>query len=414
MTDVFVTVGMSRWPFDRLIEAAGALARDYRVFGQIGHASTRPPFPHSRFLPFDELRARIASADVVVTHAGNTVRLAQRNGKVPVAVARRASLGEMGNDHQVEYLHQEAHQGRVIPLWDHTALAAVVRRHAELQAGLLASRPAPPTVDLAGSAELINSLLFAPPRSPFARHPLRRYHYAWSWLARRSGRHLDVGCGTGEFLQTLAATTDLHCFGIDAHRGYLAELARRAPLLDTRLVPTNGSIPFAAGQFDSISALDVLEHVGDENLLLSEIHRVLAPRGMLILTVPARHVFSFLDPDNAKFRFPRIHKFVYTRKFGPEVYHERFVDRTNGMRGDIAVERDEHRNYVRRLLEQRLNAHGLRAVHADGANLFWRLLQTPALLTGGRTRRSLERLIELDGRMFSAANLFITAIREPI
>lgn len=410
--EVLVTVGMSRWPFDRLIDAAGALSCEHRVFAQIGYATTQPDFPHARFVPFDELQSRIASADIVVTHAGNTVRLAQRAGKVPIAIARRASLREMGNDHQVEYLRDEERHGRVVALWDLTRLPAAVRVHPEVQSGLLTARPAPPPADGARAADLIDSLLFPPLGSPFARHPTRRYDYAWSRLARRSGRHLDVGCGSGEFLTALAASTELECFGIDAHRGYLDEFARRSPQLDTRWVPTSGSIPFAAGQFASVTALDVLEHVGDEDLLLSEIHRVLVPGGMLVLTVPARHVFSFLDPDNAKFRFPRIHEAVYTRRFGAETYRERFAELSDGLRGDIAVERSEHRNYVRESLEQRLNAHGLRVVHAGGANLFWRLLHTPALLTRGRTRQVFEQLIEFDGRAFSTANLFITAIRE--
>ena len=106
--DIVVTVGMGRWPFDRLVNAAVPLCSDNRVFIQTGASRLRPPCDHVPYVPYPELMRRIEAADVVVTHAGNTVRLAQRMGKIPVAVARTSALGEMANDHQVEYLREEA------------------------------------------------------------------------------------------------------------------------------------------------------------------------------------------------------------------------------------------------------------------------------------------------------------------
>jgi ubiquinone/menaquinone biosynthesis C-methylase UbiE/UDP-N-acetylglucosamine transferase subunit ALG13 len=410
--DVLVTVGMSRWPFDRLMGGVDGLAAEHRVFAQIGHANLRPSCPHERFIPFEELRARIASADVVVTHAGNTVRLAQRAGKVPIAIARRAALGEMGNDHQVEYLRHEERAGRVVAVWDVERLPLAVRRHRQAEAALLAERPAPRLADGERVADVLEHLLVRRTRSPFERHPLRRYDYAWRRLARRSGRHLDVGCGTGEFLSGLDASTALACYGVDAHRGYLGDLRNRSPHLDARWVATSGPLPFATGFFSSVSALDVLEHVPDEDALLGEIRRVLAPGGAFVLTVPRQHILSFLDPDNAKFRFPRLHRAVYSQRFGGDVYRRRFVDLSDGLRGDIAVERTRHENYVRAQLERRLRDHGFRIEHVAGANLFWRLLQTPALLARGALKRLLESAIAIDGRLFSSANLFITAMRD--
>src|SRR5215468_8253051 len=101
--NVLVTVGMGAWPFDRLIRAIIPLCAVHRVFVQTGTSRIAPPCPHAPFLPYADLIERIRAADVVITHAGNTVRLVQRAGKVPIAVARRASLGEMSNDHQVAY-----------------------------------------------------------------------------------------------------------------------------------------------------------------------------------------------------------------------------------------------------------------------------------------------------------------------
>jgi SAM-dependent methyltransferase len=194
--------------------------------------------------------------------------------------------------------------------------------------------------------------------NPFAGHPLHRYAFAWEQLDGAPG-------GT--------STSALE-------------------------LPDAG--------YDSVSALDMLEHVPDA-------HRILVPGGLLVVTVPRRHVFSFLDPDDAKFRLPRLHRWVYTRRFGARVYHERFTDLANDLRGDMSVGTERHTNYRTPELLRLLRDNGFEPVVVTGANLFWRWLQIPALLTGGPLRRLLERGIHLDGRLFRSANLFVAARRLP-
>ena len=140
MARILVTVGMGPWPFDRLIAAAGPLCAGHDVFVQTGTSALVPPCPHAPFVALDELQNRLADADVVITHAGNTVRLVQRLGRVPIAVARTAALGEMGNDHQVHYLREEETTGRVVALWDLAGLPTAVAGHAAAERRLLAER----------------------------------------------------------------------------------------------------------------------------------------------------------------------------------------------------------------------------------------------------------------------------------
>ncbi|HYY79110.1 MAG TPA: methyltransferase domain-containing protein [Actinomycetes bacterium] len=249
--------------------------------------------------------------------------------------------------------------------------------------------------------------------NPFADHPLRRYAFAWQALAGRGGRHLDVGCGDGAFLETLAATSALRCYGADPHPGYLAALRRRWPAAAVQRISVRGPLGFRDGAFDSASLLDVLEHAEDEDALLAEVHRVLAPGGLLVVTVPARHALSFLDPDNAKFRAPRLHRLVYSARFGADTYRRRFVDLSDGLRGDCSAGRGEHTNYRPAELVARLRAAGFQVVERGGANLLWRLFQVPGLLAGPRLRALLDRAILADGRRFASANLFLVARRIP-
>jgi SAM-dependent methyltransferase len=407
--DVLVTVGMGPWPFDRLLRAIVPICREHRVFAQTGTSKVIPPCPHAPFVSYPELIERIRAADVVITHAGNTVRLVQRAGKVPIAVARTAADGEMPNDHQVEYLCHEEREGRVVAVWDLDLLPQAVAGHAAAQHRLMSERPLGAPADSAHVGALLDELWHRVAHNPFRNHPLRRYAYAWDELSTRSGRHLDVGCGTGDFLSVLAATTALDCHGVDPHEGYLRQAERVYPQLAVRFVPIKGPLPYADRYFNSVSMLDVLEHCPSEDDILGEVRRVLQPDGLLVLTVPARHPFSWLDPDNAKYRLPRFHRAVYSMRFGRDVYQERFVDLSNGLCGDMSIGKREHTNYRRGWLVGRLRAHGFEITRESGANLFWRWFQIPALFATPRLRRPLERLIWLDGELFRRANLFLSA-----
>jgi SAM-dependent methyltransferase/UDP-N-acetylglucosamine transferase subunit ALG13 len=410
--DIVVTVGMSPWPFDRLLTAIAPLCRDHQVFAQTGASRLMPPCDHQPFVAYPQLLERIRAADVVVTHAGNTVRLVQRLGKVPIVVARTAALGEMANDHQVEYLRHEERHGRVVAVWDVDQLRDAVNGHAHAQARLAAERSLDPPADAAAVADTLDKLWDGVRCNPFRRHPLHRYAYAWEELWALDGRHLDVGCGTGDFLKILAETTGRPCVGVDPHPGYVLAARRRSPNVDVAQVGIGAPLPFPNACFSSVSLLDVLEHCPSEDDLLAEVRRVLLPQGVLVLTVPARHAFSWLDPDNVKFRFPRVHRAVYSRRFGVDIYRERFEDTGNGLFGDISLGRGEHTNYRRDWLVDRLRAHDFEITRESGANLFWRWFHDPSLIAGPRLRARLEQAIWLDGRLFHSANLFLTARRD--
>lgn len=110
-------------------------------------------------------------------------------------------------------------------------------------------------------------------------------------LLRRYGRcsrpHiLDVGCGTGGMLAYFSRLGP--SLGVDTAEE-AAYFCRRRGLSMIRGSGT--TLPLADASFDVVSALDVIEHVDDDGLMLRELRRVCRPGGILLLTVPA---FQFL------------------------------------------------------------------------------------------------------------------------
>jgi SAM-dependent methyltransferase len=98
----------------------------------------------------------------------------------------------------------------------------------------------------------------------------------------RPARVLDAGCGTGYTARELARFGEVSAFDT-APQAVAYAAARRLAVKQGEVT----AIPYADGEFDLVTALDVLEHVEDDRQALAELLRVLKPGGILILTVPA-------------------------------------------------------------------------------------------------------------------------------
>ena len=101
--------------------------------------------------------------------------------------------------------------------------------------------------------------------------------------ARMTGRLLDVGCATGEFL-TAAKARGWEIYGVEPS----TIAARYAEQVTGATIHpgTIDTVPFADGSFDVVTLWDVIEHVQSPRLYMEQAARLVRRGGMLALTTP--------------------------------------------------------------------------------------------------------------------------------
>jgi len=125
------------------------------------------------------------------------------------------------------------------------------------------------------------------------------------------GRLLDAGCGLGFVVSSLSAGKR---YGIDDKPLLVAAAKKMNPEVEYS-VQDIAKTSFAGGFFDTVLCLDVIEHTTKQRATLSELSRILAPGGRLLLSTPVPEA-DFLPGARA-----------YTRALHKAWGHKKLVSR---------------------------------------------------------------------------------------
>lgn len=96
---------------------------------------------------------------------------------------------------------------------------------------------------------------------------------------------LDVGCGAGLLTEPLARL-GARVTGLDASPEVIAVARDHARAMGLEIHYRIGEVQKLEGQFDLVTAMEVVEHVADPPAFIAALAKRLAPGGLLIMSTP--------------------------------------------------------------------------------------------------------------------------------
>ena len=188
---IVVTVGTDHHPFDRIVSWTNDWLSRHPdqvadVFVQAGPASVQPACRGSQFLDVTQLDALLDLAEVIVCHGGpGCIADAWARGQVPIVVPRIPELGEIVDEHQIDFCGKLAELGRVWLAQTPAEYASLLEEATRDQARFRSCAPAADVeAAVARFGELVEELVSRPRR----RRPLIH-------RGRRTSRRPGPGSG---------------------------------------------------------------------------------------------------------------------------------------------------------------------------------------------------------------------------
>jgi SAM-dependent methyltransferase len=131
------------------------------------------------------------------------------------------------------------------------------------------------------------------------------------------GQVLEVGCGEGRGIETMLPLAESFT-AVDKIKPVIDNLQQRFPtgkFMAMNIPPLSG---LADNAYDSIVSFQVIEHIQNDALFLKEIHRVLKPGGVALLTTPNRSMSLSRNPWHIREYLPQ-ELANLAKKFFPQV-----------------------------------------------------------------------------------------------
>jgi ubiquinone/menaquinone biosynthesis C-methylase UbiE len=197
---------------------------------------------------------------------------------------------------------------------------------------------------------------------------------------KKDTKILDIGCQFGDISLPLASDAE-YIVGLDMSMRSISIAKDNAGLLNignaSFVVAEVGTLPFESNSFDVILFLEVIEHLYNADLSLSEIHRVLKPDGFLLIGTPQK--IGFLNSGmhllvNLFTVFLKIILIFKTRRDdffkGLQSSGIESPQPDKGVTNTHKTSGGHVQNYSRRGLSRVVKGHGFRLVGEGGIPLF--------------------------------------------
>ncbi len=119
-------------------------------------------------------------------------------------------------------------------------------------------------------------------------------------------RILDISCGTGELLRSLAKTGKSKLYGVDIAQKMLDKARKKLPAKVKLQKADVHRLPFKADTFDYVLTTEAFHHYYDQKKALREMSRVSRKGGRVIVVDinfffrPVHFLFQKLEPGNVK------------------------------------------------------------------------------------------------------------------
>ncbi len=119
------------------------------------------------------------------------------------------------------------------------------------------------------------------------------HRYLWAARLIGGGRVLDLGSGEG-FGASILDDAAREVVGIDIDQRTVdhAQLNWSSPTVSFVQGSALDLSQFADASFDAVVAFEVIEHLKEQDGMLAEVARVLAPGGVLVISTPDRRIYS--------------------------------------------------------------------------------------------------------------------------
>jgi len=137
---------------------------------------------------------------------------------------------------------------------------------------------------------------------------LDRYEFAKNYL-KPNFVVLDAACGTGYGSEILAGSVK-KVIGLEISKHALdwANKHYQKPNIEFREVDINKPLDLPNNYFDAVVSFETLEHVVNQENMLSEFKRVLKPKGLLIISTPDREIITDKAGTINKFHIKELSK----------------------------------------------------------------------------------------------------------